>query len=209
MNGGGGRPEWTVRLARRAVQDVAPDELPHFAVVSQAYLSASRARRQRAVRRAEPLGLGLEGVAVLLTTAVLAVAAKVSDHLAQELVERGVNAAEPGLRTRLRRWRARRRGGASGESDANGPSGASDDGETAAEPLPALTPEQLAQVRELAVRSGLRQRLAEPMAQAVADGIIAELVTAEARGTSTVTPPDEGADRSDRCDRADGGEAAG
>lgn len=197
MNEGGGRSAWTVRLARRAVQDVAPDELPHFAVVSQAYLAASQAQRQRAMRRAEPLGLGLEGVAVLLTTAVLAVAAKVSDHLAQELVDRSVNAAEPGLRTRWRQWRARRRGG---EGD--------DERGAVGEPLPTLTPKQLAQVRQLAVQSGLRQRLAEPTAQAVADGIIAELATAEAQGAGAGGSLGAAVGRCDQTDD-DGGEAAG
>ncbi|GAA2941578.1 hypothetical protein GCM10010518_30890 [Kitasatospora cinereorecta] len=182
MTGGGERPDWAVRLARRAVQDVAPDEMPQFAVVSRAYLTASENRRQRAMRKAEPLGLGLEGVAVLVTTAVLAVATQVSDHLAQQLVDRTVGVAEPALRTRWYRWRARLRGG----GGANG------------EPLPALTPEQLAQVRQLAVQSGMRQRLTPPVAQAVADGIIAELATAAAQCAATDDALGAPPDRDDR-----------
>ncbi|MEU7640389.1 hypothetical protein AB0C11_30590 [Streptomyces sp. NPDC039016] len=179
MAGDRGRPTWTVLLARRAIQDVAPDELPQFAMVAQAYLAASETQRERAMRRAEPLGLGLEGAAVVLTTAVLAVAAKASEHLVQECVRRGVDATEQGLRARWRHWRARRRGDEGG-GDAQG---------EGAEPLPALTPEQLAHVRDLAMQAALRQRLAERTAQAVADGIIAELATAEARVTGASGAP--------------------
>ncbi|MER0479617.1 hypothetical protein ABR737_14910 [Streptomyces sp. Edi2] len=165
--------------------------------MSQAYLAASEAQRQRAMRRAEPLGLGLEGAAVVLTTAVLAVAAKVSDHLAKELVERGVNATGQGVRAWWQRWRARRRSGEGG-GDVRG---------AVVEPLPTLTPDQLAQVRQLAVQSGLRQRLAEPTAQAVADGIVAELATASAGGTGAGGALDAPTGRCDQTD--DGGEAAG
>lgn len=195
VTGHGGRSAWTVRLARRAVRDVAPDELPQFAVVAQAYLASSETQRERAVRRAEPLGLGLEGVAVVITTAVLAVAARVSDHLAQELAGRSVDVAEQGLRARWRRWRARR-GGDRSRNDAQGEAGA---------PLPSLTPQQLAQVRQLAVQAGLRQRLAEPTAQAVADGIVAELATVGAGVGEVPGAP------TDCCDgaAADGGGGAG
>jgi hypothetical protein len=41
------------------VQDVAPDELPQFPMVAQVYLAASETQWERAMRQAEPLGLGL------------------------------------------------------------------------------------------------------------------------------------------------------
>ncbi|MEV0038663.1 hypothetical protein [Streptomyces sp. NPDC050804] len=131
---------------------------------------------------------------MVLTTVILAVAVKVSDYLAQELVVRSVDVAEQGLQTRWQQWRARRRSGENGDVAQD----------SVGEPLPVLGPEQLVQVRQLALQAALRQQLAEPMAQAVADGIVAELVTARARVAGAGGAPGTAAARGDGA-AADGG----
>ncbi|MBP0450805.1 MULTISPECIES: hypothetical protein [unclassified Kitasatospora] len=143
------------RLARRAVEAVAPQELAQFAMTAEAFHSTPPRKRLQAVRRDEPLGLGLETAAALLSTAALAVAVRVLDHLTERAAGQAADTAERGVRALFRRRRA----------------------EPAAEAVERLSAEQLTTVRQVAVDAALRLRVPEEQARTIADGIVAELVT--------------------------------
>ncbi|MFC9730586.1 hypothetical protein ACFWGM_12670 [Streptomyces roseolus] len=149
------------RLARRAVAIVAPHELPQFELTAQAFHSAPEHRRAgHGAHRDDPLGFGLETAATLLGTVSLVAAVHVLDHFSQQAAGQVADTARQGLRGRFRR---RRR---------------------ALEAAPALprrdplSAEQLAELRQVARATALRLRVPEAEAQAIADGIVAELATA-------------------------------
>jgi hypothetical protein len=71
-------------LARSAIAQVAPDELPLFEAMTRVWFKDPRLAR---VRRGgdETLGFGLAEVAPLLTPIVLATAGEIAKYLAEEL----------------------------------------------------------------------------------------------------------------------------
>ncbi|MEV7957706.1 hypothetical protein ACIO6T_29090 [Streptomyces sp. NPDC087532] len=145
------------RLARRAVEAAAPQELAQFAMTAEAFHRAAPHRRLPFGGRDEPLGLGVEAVAALLSTAALAAAVQVLEHLAQQSTERAVDTVRRRAFPRLRRRRPE---------------------VTATVAVPErLSSEQLAQVRQIAMRTAARLRVPEAQAWTIADGIVAELAT--------------------------------
>ncbi|MEF9886726.1 hypothetical protein [Streptomyces sp. P9-A4] len=166
-NGGVGQYDsgTATRLARRAVGAVAPHELPQFPMTAQAFHSSSAKDRSWPVHRDEPLGIGLDVVAALISTAALSAAVQVLDHLVQQSTAHAVDTTRSRLLPRLLRRRTRQAL------------------EQAAEPATApaeaerLTAEQLTRLREVATRAALRWRVPEAQARAIADGIVAELAT--------------------------------
>ncbi|MER6464142.1 hypothetical protein ABT278_27260 [Streptomyces sp. NPDC001228] len=145
------------RLARRAVEAVAPDELPQFAMTAEAFHRAPPGQRFAVGRRDEPLGLGLETVAALLSATALTAAVQVLDHLAQQAADRTTEAVGRRLRFRF----GRRRAAAT----------------TPAVTVSPLSAEQLTQVRQVAGQAALRLRVPQEQARAIADAIVAELAT--------------------------------
>ncbi|MFF4579563.1 hypothetical protein [Streptomyces sp. NPDC001389] len=150
------------RLARRAVERAAPHELPQFEMTALAFHDAPGHRRLGGgARRGEALGLGLETAAALLGTVALTAAVQVLDRLSQQAADQVADTARQGLRGWFRR---RRR-------------------EPGAQPSPVLpsreplSAHQLAELRHVAYDTALRLRVPEPAAQAIADGIVAELAT--------------------------------
>ncbi|MFJ1546140.1 hypothetical protein [Streptomyces sp. NPDC088246] len=93
------------RLARRAAEAAAPQELEQFAMTAEAFLIAPPHERLLVGGRAEPLGLAAEAVAALLGTAALAAAVPVLEHLTQHPTERAVGAVRHRTLPRLRRRR--------------------------------------------------------------------------------------------------------
>jgi hypothetical protein len=144
-------------LARSGVSRAAPDELPQFDVTAQAFLAAP-ARARRGSRRDDPLGLGLDSVDVLLSTAALTVTLEVLKHLAEHYSDKLVSKLGQRICATLRRRGTRR----SGEP---------------ALPLPQLDPQQLSELHALAHRKALALQIPDDKAALVADGIIAELAT--------------------------------
>jgi hypothetical protein len=145
-------PRTVTRLAREAVRRAAPDELPQFSVTAEAFL-ASPDRVRRAAGRDEPLGLGLESVTVLTTTAALSVTVEVLKHLAQHYSDR--------LMSRIGRKLGVLLGGKfSGKKDVA---------------LPALDKQQLSRLHALAVSKAMARQVPAEQATLIADGIIAGL----------------------------------
>ncbi|GAA2482724.1 hypothetical protein GCM10010406_18750 [Streptomyces thermolineatus] len=174
------------RLARRAVERAAPQELPQFAMTAEAFHSTSPYRRLMVGRRDEPLGLGLETVAALLSAAALAAAVQVLDHISQQAAGRAVETVQ---RRVLPRFRRRRREAAAGEAAITGAAAAG--AAVAGAAVERLSAEQLAEVRLVAVQAAMRLQVSEAQARTIADGIVAELATMT-RGPSGGDGPEEG-----------------
>ncbi|WP_404816073.1 hypothetical protein [Streptomyces thermolineatus] len=155
------------RLARRAVEQAAPQELPQFAMTAEAFHSTSPYRRLMVGTRDEPLGLGLETVAALLSAAALAAAVQVLDHISQQAAGRAVETVQ---RRVLPRFRRRRREAAAGEAAITGAA-------AVGAAVERLSAEQLAEVRLVAVQAAMRLQVSEAQARTIADGIVAELAT--------------------------------
>ncbi|MFF1508888.1 hypothetical protein [Streptomyces sp. NPDC058326] len=104
-------------LARRAVTEIAPDELALFDETAAAYFARppgpSRAAGSHPVR--EPLGMGIEIVGELLTGVALAVSVEVLRQLSTDAGQALAERSTP----RLRRLFRRNRGG-DGERDGEG-----------------------------------------------------------------------------------------
>ncbi|WP_158718950.1 hypothetical protein [Streptomyces globisporus] len=168
------------RLARRAVEAAAPHELPQFPMTAEAFHRSSAKDRRWPVHRDEPLAIGLDVVAALISTAALSAAVQVLDHLAQQSTAEAVDTTRNRLLPRLLRRRGRR----ALESAA----------EPAATPVEGerLTAEQLTRLREVARQTALRWRVPEPQAQAIADGIVAELATLSPETPDVGEPGGEG-----------------
>ncbi|MFJ5219321.1 hypothetical protein ACIP98_32000 [Streptomyces sp. NPDC088354] len=145
------------RLARRAVEAVAPEELPQFAMTAEAFHRAPPSSWFVAPGRDEPLGLGLETVATLLSATALTASVHVLDHLAQQASERAAESVGRRVWFRLGRRRAA----------ATRPT-------VTAEPPSAA---QLTEVRRIARQTALRLQVPEEQARAIADAIVAELAT--------------------------------
>ncbi|MGQ0778780.1 MAG: hypothetical protein ACT4NY_30935 [Pseudonocardiales bacterium] len=145
-------PQLVTRLAREAVRRAAPDELPQFAVTAEAFFAAPN-RVRRSVGRDEPLGLGLESVAVLVSTATLSVVIEVLKHLTQHYSDRLVARTGGQVRALLGRRR-------SGRQEVV---------------LPVLDKQQLSKLHALAVSKATARQVPAEQAVLIADGIIAGL----------------------------------
>ncbi|MFK0256348.1 hypothetical protein [Streptomyces sp. NPDC090445] len=191
-----------VGLARKAVAEIAPDELILFEETSTAFLASRRAVTQRR-RGREPLGMGVEIVGELLTGVALAVAVEVVRHAAVSAA--GLVGAR--ARPRLARWfrrRSSRRGseptpqpggeaeavpaveGAHVEAEAEtrevaAPEASDADVSTA---LPPLTADHLARLRGIALARALALGLPDDRAGLLADAIVGGLVSSTPAASS-------------------------
>lgn len=139
-------------LARHAVSRAAPDELAQFEVTAAAFLAAPK-RVRGSARRDEPLGLGLDGAVVLVSTVALNVTIEVLKHVAERYSDMAVHKLGRTVRALL----GRRRVGSSGE------------------PLPALDQRQLSELHALAVTKATALQVPAEQATLIADGIVAAL----------------------------------
>ncbi len=136
-------------------------ELEHFPLVAAAFHAAPRGGRSGG-RRDEALGFGVGEVGVAVTTLVLVVVTDALTQLAHEQAQGGLS--------RLRGWFRRRVLRRPELPEAAAPQ---------AGPA-ALTPEQLRLVHHSAVGQARRLRIPEEVAEAVANGVVAELAMAQA-----------------------------
>jgi hypothetical protein len=146
-------------LARAVIARIAPDELPQFALVAQAFHHATRRQRWRAARRNEPLGIGADGVVALLSVPTLYVASRLADALAKSVATDTAT-----WLTKLVKRIFRRR----------------------ASPPRIWRPEpgELVVIREVAAKRARKLGLTDEQVDIIADGIVAELMLrteAEAR----------------------------
>ncbi|MDX2935304.1 hypothetical protein [Streptomyces ipomoeae] len=182
-------------LAGRALnEDAGLDaraELAQFDVVARAFHDSSR-RGRRGRRRQEPLAFGVEGIMAAVTTLVLAITVDVLSQLAQDQTRRTA--------TRVTSWTRRvllRRPEpttdpeptadptATAEPDsATDPTATAEPDQAAGPPNQAaeppngqapLTPEQMRTIHRIARHHAHRMRVPEETAEAIANGIVAEL----------------------------------
>ena len=148
-----------VALARAAIEGAAPEELPLFPAVSEAYLEGRDVTGEQGGD--EMLGFGVDAAVVLLTPVALTVAKDVLGFLRVQLAKQAAKHGES-LVDRLFD-RLLRRG----------------DDEPAAEPEPAeLTDEQLDQVRDFALQKAKLLKLPDEKAKLLADSLVGSLATA-------------------------------
>jgi hypothetical protein len=137
-------------------------ELAQFDVVAAAFHHAPGRRVRRGSRRGEPLGFGVEDVVTAVAVLVLTIAKDAMTQVAEErtkgLVERLVARVRRMLPGRAPAAIADRTG-----EPADAPGG--------------FTPEQLRRIQRTARRHARRMRVPAPVAEAIANAIIAELVT--------------------------------
>nr|WSX53284.1 hypothetical protein OG409_32815 [Streptomyces sp. NBC_00974] len=152
-------------------------ELEQFDMVAGAFHRAPR-RGRRGTRRDEALGFGVDAVAVAVTTLVLTVVADTLAQLARTPAER----VAAGFSAWVRRHVLRRP-----DPSAAAPAASGERGDQ-----PPLTREQMRRIHRSADHHARRLHIPHAIAQAIADGVVAELTmatmapggtAAEARGS--------------------------
>ncbi|MGK4578980.1 hypothetical protein [Kitasatospora sp. HPMI-4] len=151
-------------VVRDVVAEVAPEELPLVAALAALDEAAALRRLARPSTRQDPLGFGLGEVAALVTPVVwLAV-----NEAARQLGGEAASGAAKGAKAVARRLLHRRE-------------------ETV---IPALTREQLVQVRQLVLETAAQRGLGEQRASAIADAVVARLALTAPDQEPAAGPPD-------------------
>lgn len=145
-------------LARATVERAAPEELPLFGPMSEAYL-ADPSALEAGKPRDEMLGFGVEAAAMLVTPVALQVARDVLGFLHDQLRERAREHGEGAIDRIIARL--------VGKKDADDAAAPAD-----------LTDEQLEQVRALALEKARTLKLSEAKATLLADSLVGSLATA-------------------------------
>jgi hypothetical protein len=149
-------------LSRNIVAEIAPHELPLFRAQSEAYFKDPHGTIERKAGKEEMLGFGVGSDTVFLTPAVLSIVTLVvnfiivtvkdslqveSKEFLNDAVKRMFNNIQPGYKK----------------------------GQSTTESV-SLTPEQLKQVRNLAISQALKLRLSEKTAETLANSLVGSLV---------------------------------
>jgi hypothetical protein len=147
-------------LARATVEKAAPEELPLFTPMSEAYF-ADPSALDGGKRRDEMLGFGVDAAVMLVTPVALQVARDVLGFLHEQLRERAREQGEGAIDRIIARLVGKKK-----------------DEEPAEEAVPELTDAQLEQVRALAVEKARSLKLSEERAELLADSLVGSLATA-------------------------------
>jgi hypothetical protein len=145
-------------IGRDVIAEIAPQELPLYRANSEAFLEQSRRRRsQPGAGKDDLLGFGSGEAVAFLTPAVLAVLIEVVSYLAAEakktFKEEGAGVVNDTVRRLFKGLRS---------------------GENAPEP-PALSAEQLAQVRRIVLLQAGKLNLSSERSKILADAVIGRL----------------------------------
>jgi hypothetical protein len=171
-------------LARGAVTDVAPQELPLFRSTSQAYFEDPRRVRGEPASADDMLGFGAElGAAVVFVTPVaLEVARSVVSFVGSQLETAFKEEAGPRIRAIVQRILGSKpgtpAGGATaepGEAKAEAQKAEAQKADAEAEADEVLSREQLSEVHEVALRTARRLKLPPDRAATLADAIVGRL----------------------------------
>jgi hypothetical protein len=146
-------------LARRIIEQAAPEELPLLRSTSERYFADPEKALGKRRREQEVLGFGAEAVVALLSPIVLAVVTDVLKDLAADVARAAGTRSIATIRASLRRLL--RLGPAAPE--------------TASPEIAPITPEQLALVRRSAFDRALALDLSEARATLLADALIGSL----------------------------------
>jgi hypothetical protein len=147
-------------LARSAVEQVAPEELPLFRATSEAYF-ADPSSLEQGRSRDDMLGFGVDAALVLVSPVALQVAKEVIGFVVAQFREAAAEEGEGAIKRLVARLVHR-------DTEET-----SDD-----EPVPELTDEQLEQVRTLALEKARSLRLSDSKATLLADSLVGSLATA-------------------------------
>ena len=147
-------------LARSAVEQVAPEELPLFRATSEAYF-ADPSSLEQGRSRDDMLGFGVDAALVLVSPVALQVAKEVIGFVVAQFREAAAEEGEGAIKRLVARLVHR-------DEDEE-----KDDG-----PVPELTDEQLEQVRTLALEKARSLRLSDTKATLLADSLVGSLATA-------------------------------
>jgi hypothetical protein len=154
------RQQVIVATARVVLGEVAPEELPLLGPISTAYFADPEQALRGSSTRDEPLGFGVPVSGQLLTPVVLAVMSPVVSFLVAE-VRKSVQAEAPGVINDLVKSVFKKARS----------SPASDDDQQTVE----LSPQQLTQVREIALEKGRQLGLNDERAELLADALVGGL----------------------------------
>lgn len=146
-------------LARGAVAQVAPSELPLFSAVSKAYAQDPERVVRATEAKDEMLGFGVLAAAPLLTPIVIAVAEYVLRFVGSELLKAAKNEGSGAIGKVVHQFAAR----------VMGP------GENPPPTAAHLTPQQLADIRAVAVERAVALKLSAEKAEQLADSLVATL----------------------------------
>ncbi|MBA4864432.1 hypothetical protein H1V43_24380 [Streptomyces sp. PSKA54] len=173
-------------LAGRELNEVAGlgarAELADFDLIARSFHNAPQRRRRWRTRRPEPLGFGVDGITSAVTALVLAIVVDTLSQLAAERVNRSAN--------RFASWFRRvllRRPGPSPEP---GPESGPEPGRR--EDTISLTPAHMQRIHRIALRHARRMSVPAQTAEAIANGIVAELAIAPAARNTPVSAADPG-----------------
>lgn len=160
-------------LARQAVADVAPEELPLFRSTSTAYFDDPKRLRGEPASADDMLGFGAElGVAVTFVTPIaLEVARSVVSFVGDQVGGALKEEAAPRIREVVRRLLGSAPEPEPSSKPAPDPAAAPEHAEAV------LNPAQLAEVREVAIRTAKRLKMAPDRAATLADAIVGGLAT--------------------------------
>ena len=147
-------------LARSAVEQVAPEELPLFPATSEAYFADPASLEQRGSGD-DVLGFGVDAALVLVSPVALQVAREVIDFVAAKLRESAEEEGESAIKRLVARL-------------VHGNDKEKDDGRQP----PELTDEQLEQVRSVALEKARELRLPDAKATLLADSLVGSLALA-------------------------------
>lgn len=148
-------------LARATVARAAPEELPLFAPMSEAYLADPKAL-EPGKGRDEMLGFGVDAAVLLVTPVALQVARDVLGFLHEQLRERAREHGEGAVDRIVARLVGKQDAAAEAETEA----------------VPELTDAQLEQVRALAFEKARSLKLSDARAELLADSLVGSLATA-------------------------------
>jgi hypothetical protein len=149
-----------INLSRELVAQSAPEEIPMFGMMSEAYLRNPSKALKRLDGGDEMLGFGMGvQVASLVTPVILVVVTKVLDFIRDEVTKAARQEGTSFLKEFVQRLFRRLRGQPK-ES----------------KPLPRLTPEMLAKIRQVAEENFLKNKLSKQRASTLADALVGGLV---------------------------------
>lgn len=150
-------PQLVLALARAAVERAAPEELPLFPATGAAFVADPDAVERR-VEREETLGFGIE-IAAALAPYALAVARAVIKFVYEQVAAAAREEGEKAIREKVKAIFARL-GGKKPDTE-----------------VPALSPEQLGEVRATAIAKARELGLDEARGNLLADAMVGTLVT--------------------------------
>ena len=153
--------QWVAELARDLISQTAPQELPLFRANSEAFFTNPEKLLAGQKGKDEMLGFGVGEAVAMMTPTVLAVTGEVVKFLMEELKKTAKDESTALVGETVKKMFKKFRPEEKKENS----------------PAP-LTPEQLAQVRELALKKARHLKLSDARCKLLADALVGSLAVA-------------------------------